>query len=69
MKLLCSLQSSGGGRAPGTRPGAAQEEVRQAAGEVLHAVTQEELLEELLADEEELLEDVEELLEELLEKI
>lgn len=36
---------------------------------MLHAVTQEELLEELLADEEELLEDVEELLEELLEKI
>lgn len=36
---------------------------------MLHAVTQEELLEELLGDEEELLEDVEKLLEELLEKI
>lgn len=36
---------------------------------MLHAVTQEEPLEELLGDEEELLEGVEELLEELLEKI
>lgn len=41
-QFSCVLQSSGGGRAPGTRSGATQEEVRQTAeGKVFNAVIQE----------------------------
>lgn len=40
-QFSCVLQSSGGGRAPGTRSGATQEEVRQTAeGKVFNAVSQ-----------------------------